>query len=160
MTLRPNSQIQNGRVSIDGAEMFIDGFALVEELGSGANGTVYRATDTLLGREVAIKVWNLNGLERSRDEISKIAQFQHPLMVSTYRFDYAGDAPYAVMELVEGVTGKEWLKKIPTYEPECVFGVVTLRLLAFYTARVQFMETHTSEMSYCQNRAASRCKRA
>ncbi|WP_104017829.1 protein kinase domain-containing protein [Roseovarius nitratireducens] len=113
MTRRPISQIRNGRVSIDGVEMFIDGFALVEELGSGANGTVYRATDTLLGRDVAIKVWNLNGLERSRDEISKIAQFQHPLIVSTYRFDYAGDAPYAVMELVEGVTGKEWLKKDP-----------------------------------------------
>ncbi|MDT8855041.1 protein kinase [Paracoccaceae bacterium Fryx2] len=113
MKLRPISQIRNGRVSIDGSEMLIDGFALVEKLGSGANGTVFRATDTLLRRDVAIKVWNLNGLERSRDEISKIAQFQHPLIVSTYRFDYAGDTPYAVMELVEGVTGKEWLKKDP-----------------------------------------------
>ena len=111
MTIRPISQIQNGRVSIDGAEMFIDGFSFVEELGSGANGTVFRATDTLLGRDVAIKVWNLNGLKRSRDEITKIAQFQHPLIVSTYRFDCAGDTPYAVMELIEGVNGKEWLKK-------------------------------------------------
>lgn len=98
---------------IDGAEIPIDGFVLVKKIGSGANGTVFRATDTLLRRDVAIKVWKLNGLERSRDEISKIAQFQHPLIVSTYRFDYAGDVPYAVMELVEGVTGKEWLKKVP-----------------------------------------------
>lgn len=113
MKRRPSSQIRNEGVSIIDAEILIDGFELLEELGSGANGTVFRATDTLLRRDVAIKVWNLNGLERSRDEISKIAQFQHPLIVSTYRFDYAGDVPYAVMELVEGMTGKEWLKKGP-----------------------------------------------
>ncbi|SLN74639.1 Serine/threonine-protein kinase PknB [Roseivivax jejudonensis] len=113
MTQCPSSPIRNERVSIADAEISIDGFTLMEVLGSGANGTVFRAKDTLLRRDVAIKIWNLNGLERSRDEISKIAQFQHPLIVSTYLFDYAGGVPYGVMELVEGMTGKKWLEKGP-----------------------------------------------
>ncbi|MGR3703823.1 MAG: serine/threonine protein kinase [Paracoccaceae bacterium] len=113
MTQRSSFQILNGKASTGGAEIVIEGFLLLEELGSGANGTVFRATDTQLRRDVAVKIWNLNGIARSRDEISKIAQFQHPLLVSTYRFDYADNVPYAVMELVEGVTGKVWLKKDP-----------------------------------------------
>lgn len=121
MKLRPISLIQNGQLSIDGVEMRIDGFTFVEELGSGANGTVFRATDIQLGRDVAIKVWNLNGLKRSKYEISKIAQFQHPLIVSTYRFDCACGTPYAVMELVEGVTGKEWLKRDPDLQARMRF---------------------------------------
>lgn len=107
------SEIRNGIVSINGAEIPIDGFVFMEELGRGANGVVFRATDALLGREVAVKLWNPAGVGRSRDEISKIAQFQHPLVVSTYRFGYANDVPFAVMELVEGVTGKAWLNESP-----------------------------------------------
>jgi serine/threonine protein kinase len=94
----------------------IPNYRIENKLGNGANGTVYRAYDEWLNRYVAIKVWNKQGKARAREEISKIAQIQNDLFVSTYQFGNIGDVPYAIMEFIDGMDGKAWLKTEPNLD--------------------------------------------
>ncbi|ENQ1533144.1 protein kinase [Vibrio parahaemolyticus] len=103
----------NGSIQIDGVTVKIPGFDLLSVLGRGANAIVFTANDELLSREVAIKVWNSKGRSRAQSETSKIAQINHELILQTYYYGTANDYPYAVMELVSGSNGKEWLKTNP-----------------------------------------------
>jgi hypothetical protein len=86
-------------------------FDLLEELGSGSFGAVFRARDTDLGREVAVKILRAGSLAGAEDcerflrEAKSAAQLQHPGIVSLYE---AGRTPdgvcYIVEELVRGAT--------------------------------------------------------
>jgi hypothetical protein len=86
-------------------------FDLLEELGSGSFGTVFRALDTELGREVAIKILRAGRLagagdaERFLREAKSAAQIKHPGVVALFE---AGRTPdgvcYLVEELVRGQT--------------------------------------------------------
>ena len=89
-------------------------YEVIREIGSGANGTVFEAQDVRLDRRVALKIWNVTGGARAEAEIRKIASLNHPLVVSTYLFGTIDDHPYAVMELVPGVSGKLWLRSKPS----------------------------------------------
>lgn len=78
---------------------------VLETLGRGGMGIVFRCTDTQLGRQVAIKrVFspNAKALERLRTEARAIAGLSHPNIIQVYDFleDEAG--PYIVMELATG----------------------------------------------------------
>ena len=82
-------------------------YELREELGRGRLGMVYRAWDTLLEREVAIKVLSRAGLEegnlaRFRREYRAMARLKHPNIVTLYEVGDRQGAPYIAMELVEG----------------------------------------------------------
>ena len=87
----------------------IDGrYRLIERIGSGGMADVWRATDSELGRDVAIKVLHENFsrdaqfVERFRREASSAAGLQHPNVVAVYdRGDYE-DTYYIAMELIEG----------------------------------------------------------
>ena len=87
-------------------------FELLEHIGKGGMGEVYRARDSRLGREVAIKVIGRRQLREPRDGDSAYARFElearaassllHPNVVAIFDVgDHAG-APYLVMELIEG----------------------------------------------------------
>src|SRR5438874_2441273 len=78
-------------------------------LGSGGMGTVYRATDTRLGRNVAIKVSNHLFDGRFEREAQAISALNHPHICTLY--DVGPN--YLVMELVEGATLASLLKKGP-----------------------------------------------
>lgn len=97
-------------------DISVPNFEVMREIGSGANGTVYEAHDIRLDRRVALKVWNFVGAPRAEAEIRKIASLNHPLIVSTYLFGTESGHPYAVMELVPGVSGKEWIRSSPSVE--------------------------------------------
>lgn len=76
-------------------------------LGRGGMGAIYRAHDTLLERDVAVKVLDETGLGtegRSRllNEARAAAQLNHPNIVSIYDAGEQDHAPYIVMELVDG----------------------------------------------------------
>lgn len=83
-------------------------YALVELIGQGGMATIYRARDTKLGRDVAIKVLrgeygsDASFLARFQREAQAAAQLNHPNVVAV--FDYGQDpvGPYIVMELVTG----------------------------------------------------------
>ena len=74
-------------------------YEIVALLGKGGMGEVYRARDTRLGREVAIKVSAEQFSERFEREARAIASLNHPNICQLY--DVGPN--YLVMELVEGV---------------------------------------------------------
>jgi len=96
-------------------DLNIPNIAIGRYIGGGANGDVFEAVDNLLGRKIAVKIWNKRGERRAQAEISKIAKIQHDLFVSTYQFGFIEEKPYAIMEFVDGKNGKEWLKEEPQF---------------------------------------------
>jgi predicted ATPase/DNA-binding SARP family transcriptional activator len=84
-------------------------YRLLGELGRGGMGTVYRAHDTLLERDVAIKVLEgaaLGGEGRARllREARVVAQLSHPNIVTVFDVGESDGNPFIVMELVPGTT--------------------------------------------------------
>jgi serine/threonine protein kinase len=82
-------------------------YEIVELLGSGAMGEVYRARDSRLDRQVALKVSGEQFSERFQREARAIAALNHPNICAIY--DVGPN--YLVMELVEGPTLEDRLKQ-------------------------------------------------
>ena len=84
-----------------------DRYELGDELGRGGMGVVYRAHDTVLDRDVAVKVLNQTGLgtegrARLLSEAQAVAKLNHPNIVTVHDAGEIEGTPYIVMELVEG----------------------------------------------------------
>jgi serine/threonine protein kinase len=83
-------------------------FKITAKLGEGGMGEVYRAEDTKLKREVALKVLppELAGsqerLERFQREAETLAALDHPNIVTIYSVEHAEDVHFLTMQLVEG----------------------------------------------------------
>jgi len=81
-------------------------FTLDNELGEGGVGTVYRATDTVLGRNVAIKLLKDSDAERvaekMRLEAQILARLVHGRIVRLYDFGESDGNCFLVMEAVNG----------------------------------------------------------
>ena len=81
---------------------------LVEAIGQGGTGTVFRATDRKLDRDVAIKVLEAGltttatQLQRFRSEPQRIARLQHPNIVNIYASGNEGQSYWFSMELIDG----------------------------------------------------------
>src|SRR6266700_7820028 len=85
-------------------------YEIVTALGAGGMGEVYRAHDSKLGRDVAIKtlpaafVRNPERLARFRREARTLASLNHPNIAAIYGIEESGDEDCLVLELVEGET--------------------------------------------------------
>ena len=85
-------------------------YKILGELGTGGMGVVYRALDTGLGREVALKrlrsefAASSKVLERFRNEAKSQSRLNHPNIAQLYSLVQVGDAFCIVMEYVRGVT--------------------------------------------------------
>ncbi len=81
---------------------------IVAPIGAGGMGEVYRARDTKLGRDVALKVLSAEmaaspeRLERFQREAKALAALDHPGIVGVYSVEEAGGVHYLTMQLVEG----------------------------------------------------------
>src|SRR5262245_33387312 len=84
-------------------------YEIVAAIGEGGMGKVYRARDTRLPRDAAIKVSAEKFTERFAREAQAIASLNHPNITTLY--DIGPD--YLVMELVEGLTLAERVKQGP-----------------------------------------------
>jgi serine/threonine protein kinase/formylglycine-generating enzyme required for sulfatase activity len=99
----------------------IDEYRLLRPLGRGAMGLVYLAQDTLLDRQVAIKLISSKRPDpqapsRFLIEARAIARLQHPNVVSIYRVGELGGQAYLVCEYVEGETLDQIKKPLPWTE--------------------------------------------
>jgi serine/threonine protein kinase/Tol biopolymer transport system component len=94
-------------------------YRIVSRLGSGGMGEVYRASDTRLGREVAIKVLlpavasDPERMGRFRREARVAASLNHPNIAAIYGFEEFDESHFLVMELVEGRSLADRLKAGP-----------------------------------------------
>jgi serine/threonine protein kinase/Tol biopolymer transport system component len=92
-------------------------YEVVSSLGAGGMGEVYRAKDTKLGREVAIKLLleevsqDAERLARFEREARVLASLNHNNIASLHAFERDGDTNFLVMELVEGETLAERIKR-------------------------------------------------
>ena len=98
----------------------VDGrFELLERLGSGGMGTVWRARDSVLHREVALKAVRHDAAasdavhERVLREARALARISHPNVVMIHHIVDDDPHPWLVMELVEGVSLQERLDDGP-----------------------------------------------
>lgn len=91
-------------------------YELLHQLGRGAMGIVYRARDTVLDREVAIKVLRTesevfpDSSERFSREARACARLHHQNIITIHDFGEAESASYIVMELLQGMDWKTALK--------------------------------------------------
>ena len=94
-------------------------YRITAALGAGGMGEVYQATDTTLGRAVAIKVLPLEvaqdpeRLARFQREAQLLASLNHPNIAAIYGLEEAGGKPFLALELVEGEDLKDRLARGP-----------------------------------------------
>jgi eukaryotic-like serine/threonine-protein kinase len=93
-------------------------YILEDTLGNGSMGIVYRAVDPQLHRPVAIKVLRPDSSDtalegRLMQEAQVMAQLAHPHVVRVYDAGMAAGRVFIAMELVEGTTLSDWLRREP-----------------------------------------------
>lgn len=92
-------------------------YEIISLLGKGGMGEVYRAKDTKLDRDAAIKVLPIEfaidavRVERFQREARLLASFNHPNIASIYGMEESGGINFLVIELIEGETLAEKLKR-------------------------------------------------
>ena len=83
-------------------------YNVLSSIGAGGMGEVYRARDTRLERDVALKILpeafvaDAERLARFKREAHLLASLNHPNIAAIYGLEDAGSTPAIVMELVEG----------------------------------------------------------
>ena len=83
-------------------------YRILDKIGEGGMGVVYRAEDTRLGRRVAVKFLSArlsqdpSALDRFQREARAASALNHPHICALYDVGRHGDQPFLVMELLEG----------------------------------------------------------
>jgi serine/threonine-protein kinase len=86
----------------------LGGYRVLSLLGAGGMGEVYRALDTKLNRDVALKILpdafarDVDRLARFRREAQAVAALNHPHIVTIFSIEEHDDVPFMTMELIEG----------------------------------------------------------
>jgi len=107
-------------------------YEVISPLGEGGMGEVYRARDTRLGRDVAVKVLpetllkDADRLRRFEQEARTIAALNHPNILGIHDIGTNNGAPFLVSEFLDGETLREKLEAGPLplrRAIECAFGI-------------------------------------
>ena len=97
-------------------------YLVLEELGSGAMGTVYAAYDTQLDRRIALK--RIKGAptearrKRLQREAQVMARLEHPHIAALYDIGVDAEGDYIAMQLVDGGSLRQWLQEKPRSSDE------------------------------------------
>ena len=98
-------------------KMLDNRYELLELIGSGGMANVYKAKCHRLNRMVAVKILksdladNAEFRRRFRDESQAVAKLSHANIVSVYDVSSSGDTEYIVMELIDGITLKQYMER-------------------------------------------------
>ena len=115
-------------------------YEVVSKIGGGGMAEVYRARDTLLEREVAVKVLRLEFvndkefIDRFKREAQSAARLSHPNIVSIYDVGTEDDVYYIIMEYVQGDTLKDKLVKNGAFSPDTGLSISLQIALALQNA--------------------------
>src|ERR671934_242440 len=132
----------------------IGAYEVIESLGAGGMGEVYRARDTRLDRDVAIKILpeafahDADRLARFEREAKTLASLNHPHIAAIYGLEEQGGVRGLVMELVDGETLADRIARgpIPLDEALPVAKQIAEALEAAHEQGiVHRSEEHTSE---------------
>lgn len=108
-----------------------DRYEIIELIGSGGMANVYKALCHRLNRYDAVKIMrdetaaNTELRRRFCAESQAVAMLSHPNIVSVYDVSHSDDVEYIVMELIEGITLKQYLQKKSVLEPAEVLDFTT-----------------------------------
>jgi serine/threonine protein kinase len=109
--------------------MLLGNYRLIEKIGQGGMGEVWKAEDTRLGRTVAIKILpqavaaDAQAIARMKREARTAAQIYHPNIATIHAFEEAGDRIFIVMEYVEGEPLTQLIRRGPIAEADvCRIG--------------------------------------
>jgi len=111
-------------------------FRVLERVGGGGMGVVYRASQESLGRVVALKVlrpehlWFSGARDRFRREAEAVARLAHPAIVPLYSFGEADGVPYLAMEFVRGASLATIVSGFRARDPASLEGADLKRALA------------------------------
>ena len=98
-------------------KMLDNRYEIVEKIGTGGMAIVFKAKDHRLNRFVAVKIMKEELAEdeefrrRFRAESQAVAMLSHPNIVSVYDVSRTGNIEYIVMELIEGITLKQYINR-------------------------------------------------
>ena len=114
-----------------------DRYEIIEPIGSGGMANVYKALCHRLNRYDAVKIMrdetaaNTELRRRFRAESQAVAMLSHPNIVSVYDVSHSDDVEYIVMELIDGITLKQYLQKKSVLDPSEVldFTIQTAKAL-------------------------------
>jgi serine/threonine protein kinase/tetratricopeptide (TPR) repeat protein len=118
-------------------------FTLVKMLGQGAHGNVYQAIDTLLGREVALKVPRAESLaspelrRRFLREARAVAALSHPNLVTIYEAGASGPIHYIASNLCTGPNLSQWIAQ----QDQAIAIRVAARLVATLAEAVAYVHS-------------------
>ena len=106
--LADRDEVERAVVAADTGQQILGDFRLLDELGRGGMGVVYRARQRSLDREVAVKVLpghitlDVDAVARFRREATIAARLEHPNIVAIHSVGRDGDTHFFAMELIDG----------------------------------------------------------
>lgn len=133
----------------------IDHYRVLELLGRGAMGVVYKALDLNLDRQVAIKVMSAEArndpdfVERFRQEARMQGALNHPNVAQLFDYFMHDGAPVAVMEFVDGESLEQLIRRrgsIPAYECLPIFKQALRGVAAAHRAGIIHRDLKTANL--------------
>ena len=121
-----------GMLALDGTfapgAAFAGRYTIVERIGQGGMGQVYKALDTKLGEPVALKLVRAGtpeaaGLERFRRELNMARKVSHPNVCRVHDIDEFEGIHFISMEFIEGQTLRDWTRSVGKLSTEQTLSV-------------------------------------
>lgn len=131
----------NGGQSEHANQIQIEGYEIIEEVGRGAFGVVYRARDRKLNRLIALKLIHAGprlppeARQRFMAEAMTIARLKHPNIIQIYAVGEHAGCPFLSLELVDGGNLAVWMNGKPQPVLDCIRIVSSLAQAIDYAHR-------------------------